>query len=549
MSRSNVLAISLAVLLLAASCSDDAGEDEAIDEPASTTETSSTQTSSTQTSATSPPSNTTVAAPAEAAPPSEVDGPQSDAPNTIVLPQPAAGLPDGYTEEEFFIGGEATSFAAVGEQDGDGMWSVEADQTSDYRTRMIVRRPPAERFSGTVIVEWFNVTAIEAAPDWAYVSEEIGRAGHAYVGLSAQAQGVMGGETLLSVEIDDEAAERLGAEDEGQGDSSGLVNIDPERYGSLDHPGDAYSYDILSQVGALLSTKGPDVLGGLEPTTLIAVGESQSAGFLTTYVNAIHPVAGVFDGFLIHSRGAGSAPLGGIRSDDGDALVADAVHVRTDLDEPVLILEAETDLTLLGYSAARQDDSDSVRTWEIAGTAHSDAHVFRAILGGDRDPSLGSVLGCTTPINAGPHHEAVQAGLDKLIEWAQDGRPPPTGDRIELDEVAVGETAAIARDELGVALGGIRLPIVEVPVFVYIGDPPGDLSLERTEDFSICALFGQTIELDRDTLIGLYGSADGYIDEFRAATAEAVEAGFLLPADGEQLLEEAEANRALFDEG
>lgn len=38
------------------------------------------------------------------------------------------------------------------------------------------------------------------------------------------------------------------------------------------------------------------------PKRVIAVGESQSAVFLTTYVNAIDPVAKVYDGFLVHSR-------------------------------------------------------------------------------------------------------------------------------------------------------------------------------------------------------------------------------------------------------
>ena len=100
---------------------------------------------------------------------------------------------------------------------------------------MIVKRPPPERFSGTVIVEWFNVSAIEASPDWAYLSKEIGREGHAYIGVSAQSQGVIGGETLLDVSVDEGAADDAGASI----DRSGLKNVDPERYGTLEHPGDA----------------------------------------------------------------------------------------------------------------------------------------------------------------------------------------------------------------------------------------------------------------------------------------------------------------------
>ena len=51
------------------------------------------------------------------------------------------------------------------------------------------------------------------------------------------------------------------------------------------------------------------VLGSLQPTRVIAIGESQSAVFLTTYVNAIDPLAKVYDGFLIHSRFGNAASL------------------------------------------------------------------------------------------------------------------------------------------------------------------------------------------------------------------------------------------------
>ena len=48
----------------------------------------------------------------------------------------------------------------------------------------------------------------------------------------------------------------------------GLREWDPERYGSLHHPGDAFSYDIFSQAPGRLrqgSAAGVDMLGGLSP--------------------------------------------------------------------------------------------------------------------------------------------------------------------------------------------------------------------------------------------------------------------------------------------
>ena len=493
----------------------------------------------------------TVPAPTISAPPAEGAG--------VTSPQPAVALPDGYTQEELFVGGTATSFAPIDTPD-DGAWSVRPDETAEYRTRVIVKRPPPDRFSGTVIVEWYNVSAIEASPDWAYLSKEIGREGHAYIGVSAQSQGVVGGDTLLDVSVDEEAAEDAGA----SVDRSGLKHVDPERYGTLEHPGDQYAFDIFSQVGRA-ATEDPDtLLGGLVPEQVIAVGESQSAAFLSTVVNAVHPLDPVYDGFLVHSRGANTAALEGVyRRANDDSTTAEeaaqqiaesAVRIRTDLDEPVVVVETETDLTLLGYAHARQPDTDRLRTWEIAGTAHSDAHMLRALLGGPRDPMSGSLLGCTEPINTGPHHEVVQAALHHLVGWTAGGEPPPEAARIELrngegDGDGGGEEGevVIARDDLGIAVGGVRTPLVDVPISASTGEPAGGAGLEElVTDGDICVLFGTTIPFDQPTLVQLHGSFDAYLQAFRDSAADAVAAGFLLQPDADDLIAEAEQNRPLF---
>src|SRR6478672_2120709 len=48
--------------------------------------------------------------------------------------------------------------------------------------------------------------AVESGPDWAYLYQEMGREGDAYVGVSAQAQGVEGGKTILDVNVDKKTA-------------------------------------------------------------------------------------------------------------------------------------------------------------------------------------------------------------------------------------------------------------------------------------------------------------------------------------------------------
>ena len=53
-----------------------------------------------------------------------------------------------------------------------------------------------------------------------------------------------------------------------------LKGWDPERYGTLDHPGDDFSFDIYTQAARAV---GPATLGGLAPEKLVASGGSQSA--------------------------------------------------------------------------------------------------------------------------------------------------------------------------------------------------------------------------------------------------------------------------------
>ena len=107
----------------------------------------------------------------------------------------------GYLEAELSASGTAISYRPVGKLGPDGDWTVEPDASAEYATRIVVRRPAdAHAFNGTVVVEWFNVTAgADTAADLAAVGEELRRGGYAYVGVSAQALGIEGGDAALPV--------------------------------------------------------------------------------------------------------------------------------------------------------------------------------------------------------------------------------------------------------------------------------------------------------------------------------------------------------------
>jgi len=199
----------------------------------------------------------------------------------------------GYTQSEFFIAGTADYYTPTVPMtvEQQGKWEIEpADEPADYKTRIVVNRPiDEEDFSGTVLVEWLNVSGGgDGSPFWMQTHVELIRRGWVYVGVSAQFYGV-------------------NALKEGAPTEPSMA--DPVRYGSLNHPGDSYSYDIFSQAGQAVRDSAEVVLSGLEPERLIASGESQSAGRLTTYINAVHPLALVYDGFCVYSRGSQGSPL------------------------------------------------------------------------------------------------------------------------------------------------------------------------------------------------------------------------------------------------
>ncbi|MGE3510894.1 MAG: alpha/beta hydrolase domain-containing protein [Vicinamibacterales bacterium] len=405
--------------------------------------------------------------------------------------------PAGYVEEEFFVDGEARSYEATSPLTSDGRWSVvAAPGTSAYRTRLVVRRPrDGKRFNGVVLVEWLNVTAgFDLDPDFVYASTELLRGGYAWVGVSAQRVSVTG----------------------GMPPGFGLKTWDPERYGTLVHPGDSYAYDIFSQAGvAVRASTGTRLLGPLRPRRVIADGESQSAGFMVTYVNAVHPLAQVFDGFMIHSRSARSAPL----SQAPQAVVPTPapVRIRTDLATPVFVVQSETDVP--GSLDARQADSDRFRLWEIAGTAHVDQYMSdlsNPVT--QRDLPTFPGFPCARPYNNGPHHWVFKAAVRALDRWIADRVAPPKAGRLEI---LPGPPPEIVRDAHGNARGGVRTPHVDVPVATISGSGNSP---------ALCALFGTTAPLNAQALAALYPQ-DEFRARFDAATDQAVRAGFLLTAD------------------
>lgn len=425
----------------------------------------------------------------------------------------------GYAASEFFVSGTASSYA------GEGAGEAE------YTTRIVALTPiDAAKFNGTVLVEWLNVSGgIDTPAVWMMAHREIAREGYAYVVVSAQKVGVDGGQTITGFDMS-------------------LKKQDPKRYSRLRHPGDAYSYDIFSQAGKLIREPSHEIVGRLEPEHFVAVGESQSAMFLTTYINAVDGIARVYDGFLVHSRFGVAAPLDGVPAlealQDGSF---DPAPFRDDLRVPVVNIITETDLVgaiLAGYYRSRQSDNERLRTWEIPGTAHADAYTIAVGFIDTGTAPIDQLASAYAPntvlmgqdlgyyFNFAPqHHYVLQSAIAGLQNWVLTGTAPPSAPRIEIGE---GDPPPLISDDNGIAKGGVRTPWVDVPIARTSGTANSENVLAH--------LFGSGEPFDEATRSRLYpGGKTEYLERFTESLDATIRAGYLVRADRAEILELAAA--------
>ena len=448
----------------------------------------------------------------------------------------------GYTEREFKMSGTTNIYQQSGFWGSNGMWSVSVAQSKvPYTTRLLVRYPtnPA-KFNGTVVVEWLNdTTGGDQDPVWSEIYHEVLSQGYAYVGVSAQTGSMVEDKTW-----------------------------DPQRYGSLGDSNDGQSYDIFTQAAQVARADTANLLGGLKPATVIGAGDSQSAFRVATYYNAIQPLSHAFDGLLAIGRGVLAAPI-------GSGLVAFSPFpalIRTDSTTPFLQIETEGDIEELGFAFARQPDNSQLRTWELAGAAHIDLHegLYEAGTILRENPQLTApqcvfgvmANGATQPDNMGVF-ELEDSALVALHQWITQGVAPPAGNQIATTPFF----NIVERDQYGNALGGIRLPDINVPAETYSAinfSQPSQESLSPSQLMTtlenifttlmtgvitdptlraegLCLLEGYYTPFGQGTLQSLYPTHAAYVSRFTTAAQADLAAGFLTRYDYNQAVKAAQA--------
>jgi len=243
----------------------------------------------------------------------------------------------------------------------------------------------------------------------------------------------------------------------------------------------------------------------------------------------VHPLAQVYDGYFVHSRGGSGAPLS--QAPLPTIPTPTPTFIRTDLGVPVLTFQTETDVTALDFFPARQDDGKTFRLWEVAGTAHADLYtLIRGLqdIGDSLDvvgvaevaSPIPGIIDCDSAVNAGPQHWVADAAIAALERWVRTGKPPRSAPRLE---VRPGPPVTFARDEHGNALGGIRTPWVDVPI--------ATLSGEGQSGDGFCVIFGTTKLFDEAKLAALYPTRRAYVKPYKKSMKRALKRGFLRKAD------------------
>jgi Alpha/beta hydrolase domain len=304
-----------------------------------------------------------------------------------------------YTENEYFFSGDATQLSS--------------GATAPFTSRMLVRLPrAAKRFSGTVVVEWLNVTGqsdLETA--WPVEAKYLMRHGIGYVGVSAQLAGVCCGPTTLK-------------------------GWDPVRYAPLVHPSDEFGYDVFSQ--AIRALRGPghhgaDPMRGLRARKIVVTGASQSAAQLTSFVNDGYN-RGQIDLYVI-TRGGG--PYG-------------------DFSTPIFQLNEEN-------NEIPQRDNSRFVGWQEAGAAHAPYQWWGYIA--REEQRDGTYSPGVDPINeaCSVNHGSADYSTRALSHWVtrylRTRKLPPPAPRVQTDA-----SGAIVRDRDGLAKGGLRHVFVQTPV-------------------------------------------------------------------------------------
>lgn len=443
-----------------------------------------------------------------------------------------------YVEEEFLVTGRAQVY----DWTPGGNYAVTVLGDATYTTRIMVRRPTdMSRFSGRVVMEVINMTAdYDWTAMWAALWERVVANGDVYLGVTAKPNIIPG---LKAFDSDRYGALAM---------PSAKLAVDQDC--SLPPEGNTYrgltpetesglAWDMFIQIGAMVKSDDSMNPLGVPAERVFFTGESQSGNYAITFFKFFQPDATitrhghsepVYDGYLLE---AATRPAGvpirqcaaALPDDDPQATSIPGRGV------PLAMINSQWDF-FPARGGERKPDANTAEdksvTWELAGSHHGWRWQYLYSDADHADLAKAGLLAddwtawtCAPESPEVPLYMAEKALYEHLIDWVEHGVAPPSADFIEL--TADGN---VAYDEHSTAKGGLRLPMVAVPVASY-GKGLAVLSEGCPE----------VVPFGAEKLRELYGSRQAYLDAYHRSTWALVQDGFLLSEDVDALLTTAEA--------
>ncbi len=423
-----------------------------------------------------------------------------------------------YLAEEYLLSGKADVYEPVAMADAANMltrnnvadmaqrdFSLKTLKTAQpYTTRILVYKPVDPRkFSGNVIVETLHPLGGGSSIVWNMLNAYFIGHGDAYIGV--QHPSTFAG---------------LKAAAPGR----------PGRYDDLSMSDNTQLWSSIAQAGMLArSNASSSPFKGYAVKHLYLTGYSFTGAATTTFANWHHETAvlangqHIFDGYVSNANSMYNRPIGA----------------------PVMRMNTQSDFDSFGGLNNRRGDSDAknarYRLYEVAGAAHVTRPVDpapgaiqpRAPIGGvaSANQPRFSPHACTKqfPVgsqpNAFPLHLAMAAMFDNMYRWVHKGIAPPRAPRIETNS-----DGTTRRDADGNAIGGLRMPPIDVPIAAYdVGH--GDE----------CFLFGYQQSFSQEKKRSKYGSSAAYVEAVKKSAEEKVNEHWLLPNAVDELTAAARA--------
>jgi Alpha/beta hydrolase domain len=454
----------------------------------------------------------------------------------------------GYIEEEYFISGMASTYDWA----GSGHEVKVVAGPGKYVTRILVMRPrDATKFGGNVEVTVLNASLnldFGGPTDFAHMVKQ----GDVWIGITTKAvtaNALKKFDPVRYAPLDwsnpAPPASRCAQPtmiptymaDESKAVAEEMLKSGPKS--SWPDYEDGLVWDMLGQLGLLLkSEQRSQILPGFSKPFVYMTGISQSSIYIRTWIAGFHDRyrtpqgKPVYDGYL----GIVGPALIRVNQCAADVALEDPRQKLIPPDVPFISISAEGEMWQARHT--HQPDKFTAKggivTYEVAGASHRGSNVpglapdtisFAAvpdmIKAGFKMPDAGGVAKLF-PAGAVPNDfiwQPLERGAFRNLQlWVRKGIKPPRAPGIAIDA-----NREIKRDGNGNAIGGLRMPYVDVPTAAHRGYLTAG---------GMGGVTGAKTAFTPATLKSLYPDHAAYVAKFSAATDRLLAGRWISAEDG-----------------